>query len=115
MEDEMSSVTLILMQRIGFKTVLGEKKLLLVDLGLKSDIEMTRVWMFGGVGSIEAKGGGHNLLQLWVIIHHATHDQIGEGRELWPPLPMRTRSPLFSSAHIFLDSHMKRNIRHKNS
>ena len=46
----MSSVTLILMRRIGFKTVLGEKKLLLVDLGLKSDIEMTRVWMFGGGG-----------------------------------------------------------------
>ena len=77
----MSSVALILMRRIGFKTVLGEKKLLLVDhLGLKSDIEMTRVWMFGGLGSIEAEGGGHNLLQLWVI-HHATHDQIGEGRE----------------------------------
>ena len=110
----MSSVTLILMRRIGFKTVLGEKKLLLVDLGLKSDIEMTRVWMFGGVGSIEAEGGGP-IFSNCGVIHHATHDQIGEGRELWPPLPMRTRSPLFSSAHIFLASHMKRNIRHKNS
>jgi len=80
MEDEMSSVTLILMQRIGFKTVLGEKKLLLVDLGLKSDIEMTRVWMFGGVGSIEAEGGDTIFSNCGSSIT-PTHDQIGEGRE----------------------------------